>query len=298
MPDPTIVTLTAIPPRFGQLEPTLNSLKDQSLPIDEIRLHIPETYRRFPDWDGSLPTVPDGVRIFRSESDYGPATKLLPAVIDLKGQSVDILFCDDDKLYDRNWYKRFNKSRQKHPDACIVEVGETFPDISDSHRPADRLPRGRREIKDLRYRLIRILSLTLYKPHLYRNSGYVDQISGYGGVMVRPEWFDDRVFDIPDILWTVDDPWISGHLERLNVPIWLNGNGKQPRERVTGKTFALGNLVELGHDRVKADMAAIDYFRETYGIWQPVGEVDQIFERMTDSMKEMARRRVAALANK
>ncbi len=75
---PLIITLSAIPPRFAALGPTLRALLRQRHPADEIRLNIPERYRRFPEWDGTLPEVPEGVTILRCAQDYGPATKLLP----------------------------------------------------------------------------------------------------------------------------------------------------------------------------------------------------------------------------
>lgn len=295
---PTIITLSTIPPRFPRLGPTLDSLCRQRLPAQEIRLYIPQRYRRFAEWDGTLPTVPAGVTIHRCRDDLGPATKVLPAAAELRGQDVELLFCDDDKIYDPDWHQRFKAAAAANPGTCIVEVGETFPDIPDRVRPEDRLPRGRRARKTAYYRLLRVLSLTAYKPRLYRNSGYVDQISGYGGVLVRPDWFDDAAFDIPGVLWTVDDPWLSGHLERRGIPIWLNGEGKLPRFGKVGRLGALGDLVEDGHGRVDADLAAIDHMRQHYGIWQPGGQPDTDFSRMTASMKELARRRMADLARR
>ncbi|WP_163848389.1 glycosyltransferase family A protein [Pseudooceanicola aestuarii] len=265
----TVITLSTIPPRFDRLGAALDSLLAQTLPASEIRLYIPDSYRRFRDWDGTLPALPDGVTIHRCDKDFGPATKVLPAARDLRGRDVDILFCDDDKVYDPEWHQRFKDARAAHPDACIVEAGETFPDIADSSRPSDRLPRAHRRKRDWRYRSVRALTLTLYKPFMYVNSGFVDQISGYGGVMLRPEWLDDAAFEIPDVLWTVDDPWISGHLERAGVPIWLNAGGKRPGDLQYGHSHSLQKLVEQGHDRVKADVAAIDYFRDAYNIWKP-----------------------------
>lgn len=287
---PTIATLTAIPPRFDGLRPTLNSLLGQTLPFAEIRLYIPLEYRRFPEWDGMIPEVPEGITITRCPTDFGPATKVLPAAQALRGRNVDLLFCDDDKIYDRHWHRRFKNCAALKPGTCIVEAGETFPDIADSVRPANRLPRGRRERKNWLYRLKRVASLGLLKPHTYRNSGYVDQISGYGGVLVRPGWLDDRAFDIPDVMWTVDDPWLSGHLELVGIPIWLNGRGKQPKASSVGNRNALLKFEELGQGRIAADLMVIEYFRMKYGIWQRGGQTEKEFGRMTASMKALARR--------
>src|SRR4051794_32719177 len=62
-----IISLSTIPPRFDRLAPTLKSLVEQSGAIDEIRLYIPKRYRRFPDYDGSVPSVPDGITIVRPD---------------------------------------------------------------------------------------------------------------------------------------------------------------------------------------------------------------------------------------
>lgn len=292
---PTIITLSTIPPRFAKIGATLDSLLRQRLPAQEIRLYIPETYRRFPDWDGVPPALPEGIGLHRCKTDLGPATKLLPATRDLAGQDLDILVCDDDKIYDPDWHARFKSASGQHPDCCIVEIGETFPDIADDHRPASRLPRAHRARKTLGYRMLRLLTLTMRKPRLYNKSGYVDQISGYGGVMVRPEWFDADAFDIPDNIWMVDDPWISGQLERKGIPIWLNGDGKTPGFGAAGRTHALLDLVEGGDNRVKSDLAAIAYLRERYGIWQKGGAVDTDFTRMTASMRALANARLSEL---
>ncbi|QGA58120.1 glycosyltransferase family 2 protein [Brucella sp. 2280] len=290
MTRPTIVSLSTIPSRFHLLEPTLKSLLSQSLKPQEIRIYIPMEYRRFQNWDGVLPPVPEGISIVRCDMDYGPATKVLPAARDLKGQNIDILFCDDDKVYDAGWHERFKDASIEHPNTCIVEVGESFPDIADDCRPADRLPRGGRRRKDLQYRLRRIFSLFTQKPYLTVN-GYVDQISGYAGVLVQPEWFDDLFYDIPDVMWTVDDPWISGHLERIGIPIWMNGFVKRPAASENGAFDALHDLVEQGYDRVSADLLVIDYFRNTYNIWKACGKVDKNYkQRASSSMRELARR--------
>lgn len=291
MSSPTIITLSSIPSRFDRLGPTLHSLLAQKLPAREIRLYIPQRYRRFQQWDGSLPDVPTGVTIRRCDTDLGPATKILPACRDFSGQDVDLLFCDDDKIYEPDWHARLKRARAAHPDACIVEAGENLPDIADSVRPADRLPRARRVTKkSLGYRIKRLLSLFTYKTSLYANSGFTDVLAGHGGVMVRPDWFDPEVWNIPHVLWTVDDPWLSGHLERRGVPIWLVAEVRRMECSGAGEIDALHDLVEMDYDRVKADVAAIDYMRQTYGIWQAGGKPTPPAGWMSETMRMIAGR--------
>lgn len=294
MSKPTVITLSTIPPRFHLLRPTLLSLLSQRLRAAEVRLYIPYKYRRFPDWDGQLPNVPAGITIVRCDEDLGPATKVLPAARDLKGQDVDILFCDDDKIYDAGWHGRFKMEAARKPGHCIVEVGETFPDIADVGRPADRLPRSRWKVKDRHYRMKRIASLFLHKPELGM-PGYVDQISGFAGVFVQPEWFDELFYNIPDVMWTVDDPWISGHLERRGIPIWMIGQNSRRAEGKGSCVSALLDFVEDGQDRVDADLLVIDYFRQQHGIWKKTDTVDEKASHRTASMREMMRRRKVEL---
>ena len=74
-----VITLSTIPPRFAGIGPALRSLVAQRSRPEAVELYIPRSYRRFPDWGGGLPEVPEGVRIVRVDEDLGPATKILPA---------------------------------------------------------------------------------------------------------------------------------------------------------------------------------------------------------------------------
>lgn len=140
-----VVSLSSIPPRFDKLEPVLNALLAQTAKIDEIRLYLPKTYRRFPDYDGSLPDVPRGVRIMRPNDDLGPASK---------------------------------------------------------------------------------------------------------------------------VLWTVDDIWLSGHMERKGVPIWCLSGFEQPPKIAGTDESGLFDAVIDGAGRAEANLACVRYMQDTYGIWR------------------------------
>lgn len=118
-----IITLSSIPPRFSRIGPCLQSLLAQTAEIDGIYLYIPLSYRRFPDWDGALPEVPDGVEIRRCDEDFGPATKVLPAVREFAGRDCDILFGDDDRAYEPGWAADFLRARDRHPGCAIARRG-------------------------------------------------------------------------------------------------------------------------------------------------------------------------------
>lgn len=257
-----IVTLSSIPSRFQGLGPTLQSLLNQDLPPHEIRLYIPHSYRRFPDWDGHLPKVPRAVQILRADLDYGPATKILPAVRDFHGQDVELLLCDDDRIYDPGWTARFVQARREHPDCLIAEAGRFVPGHHATATPKAQ-PRG----KGVAYRLLRAASLGWNKPRAWVGSGYVDVFKGYGGAMLRPEFVPESAFDIPDLLWTVDDPWLSGNCAANGIRIWLNADGIEPGETRAAHRDALLQFSLQGKGRGDANAACFDWLRQRYGIW-------------------------------
>ncbi|MDJ0627498.1 MAG: hypothetical protein QNJ44_04485 [Rhodobacter sp.] len=109
------VTLTSIPPRFATLGPQIETLLAQH--PDRLCLTIPHSYRRFRDWDGTLPKLPAGAVVLRTR-DYGPATKFA-AVFD-HHPKADILIADDDCDYGPGWLASFRTARDRHPNAVIA----------------------------------------------------------------------------------------------------------------------------------------------------------------------------------
>ncbi|PKP70844.1 MAG: hypothetical protein CVT82_05080 [Alphaproteobacteria bacterium HGW-Alphaproteobacteria-4] len=266
-----IISLTTIPTRFGKIGPTLRDLLAQDVKVDEIRLNLARHYRRFPGEVISVPDLPEGVTVHWSDVDYGPATKVLPTVRDHRCEDVDILFCDDDQPYDRGWAGRFLAARRDHPEAAIAGQGYDLTSRKPGHRydrSFERFPRAQKRVKGPGYRLWRTLTLTMHKPQGYVEEGYVDVLEGYRGALVRPAFFGPEVYEIPDVLWTVDDPWLSGHLESRGVPIWFMISGQTAR-RPYGAHFSdrLSKFVYRDHGRLEADSACINYYRARIHIW-------------------------------
>ncbi|MCP5036100.1 MAG: glycosyltransferase family 2 protein [Rhodobacteraceae bacterium] len=274
-----IITLSTIPPRFEMIGETLESLVAQTAEIDKIILYIPRIYRRFPDYDGHLPPVPEGVEIVRVDNDLGPATKVLPAIREFQGKDVNILFCDDDRIFQSHWADTLLKAADEHPGcATTISILIASEQGADNFVP-DLKPRAvfNRKKTDVEYRLKRIWSqldiFNLYtspnKParKVLKSSGYADIFEGVNGVLVRPEFFDDAVFDIPAKLWAVDDVWLSGHVTRMGVPIWATAETYSTAEtRAHNQTPLHGATIE-GLVRDDANAACIRYFQNTYGIW-------------------------------
>jgi hypothetical protein len=268
-----VISLSTIPPRMHKIESTLESLLNQSAEIDEIRVNIPKRYRRFEFAPSDIPTLPKGVRAALVEEDYGPATKVLPTVSELADTQVKILFCDDDHIYPRDWAATLIQASHEKPGCCIALRGHDLDNQTDwtGTLKRDLLPRGGQRRKDLKYRLQRSLSLGLHKPSFYF-SGYVDMLIGHWGALITPEMIPEEAFGIPEHLWIVDDPWLSGHLTRNGVPIWLQAkHGLRPRSNaVVSRTEALLNLSHQGRSRSVSNMECVLYFQTKYDMYQGI----------------------------
>jgi len=276
-----VITLSSIPPRFDRIGPALRSLLRQSSRPEAIELYIPRTYRRFPQWSGTLPQVPEGVRILRVDEDLGPATKILPAARAYRGQAIELIYVDDDHVYDRNWVQTCLDRRRSRPAAAICGSGREIRSFgcdwvsAGPLPPPVRLARSRRELWRALDLVVRQTCAAFGKaasaPVLMRRfqtSGYADIAEGFGGVMVQPDFFDDAAHAIPPVLWSVDDIWLSGQLARRGIPIWVDRDLYRrrvvPEASLRYPLFA--NVIE-GADRDTANLACIDHMRRTYGIW-------------------------------
>lgn len=274
-----IISLSSIPPRFPRIGPTLESLLAQRVKADRVLLFIPRAYPRFPGWDGVLPKVPKGVEIRRCAVDYGPATKVLAAVRDFRGQDCQILFCDDDRIYDRRLTTRVLRQAALHPGCCIAENGYHTWRITGVEGTRALQPRARRRwrIADIEFQLRYLWQdlragagrKNLREPARRVNwrSGFVDILEGSGGALVRPEYFDDSAFEIPPELRSVDDVWLSGMLAWKNVPIWLRANIYEQGFSDAEPLAPLSLSVNAGVTQDAANARAVAYMQKTYGIW-------------------------------
>lgn len=284
MTRPYIISLSSIPPRFGQLRSTLNSLLAQTVKAEQVVLYISKNYRRFPDWDGVLPDVPEGVEVRLVAEDFGPASMLLPAVRDFAGRDVEILFCDDDQVYRPHLAEWLLKERARRPNDVVCISGmQTYPAL-DGERQNLRLPRRRFlwRTTNLRWqarRFWRRLKARLgganYEQPPARvtlQKGYADGFEGYMGVMLDPAFVPPEAFDIPDFAWSVDDVWLSGHVTRNGHGIWVTGGlfdrMLTPMRKPSHlDDTALNQNAIGGLGRDAANLETVRYFQRTYGIW-------------------------------
>lgn len=274
MPAPLIVTFTTIPPRLPLLGPALAAFAAQTLRPAAVELYLPKAWRRFPGERPTLPPLPDWLTVVEVDHDLGPATKVLPALDRHRGRAVDILFCDDDTLHDPNWTARFAAQRAERPDDVLCEFGLDLADLchdpalTPQDRPAPRArinPVTRDDLAESR----RIMAKGGAGIPFLRAPGYVDVFFGVRGTMLRPGWLDPRASHLPDIIWTVDDVWLSGMAALAGRHIWAGGaacwtQGRGPARRV----HDLMRHRERGVGRAAANRLCVDYLRNRYGVWR------------------------------
>lgn len=261
--DKVIVSLTTIPSRVVFLRETIESLLSQTYGPISIELNIPNRYKRRDLGSIDVSLLPKGISLFRCE-DLGPATKILPTLLRYSGQKVCIIYCDDDRIYDKNMVTRLLNCYRNHPRSAIaeevVEIKSRFY--------------SRKYTKDAKYRLRRILSGGAWKPN--RNNPNKGQIAqGFGGVLVRPDFFPIKTFDVDEEFFMVDDIWLSAMLAHNNIGIKFSGRTKTEKSKpviVDGRDLgrsadALVNTAHQDLTRNDLDWRAITVASARYGVW-------------------------------
>jgi len=127
-----IVCLTTTPTRIPYINLTLKSLLTQIIRPKEIRLHIPDysirekTGYMIPDEISCL----NGINIVKTK-DYGPVTKLLPALT-CYDRCQSIMTVDDDRIYSKNLIQVADRLIKKYPDVAFGFSGWVVPeDLTD-----------------------------------------------------------------------------------------------------------------------------------------------------------------------
>ena len=113
-----VVSFTTSPTRIGKCGPMIHSILDQTRKPDLFLLNIPEEFAR----TGETYNVPKYIRksltVNRVDTDYGPATKILPAVAYLKDETnthkfdpanTRIIYLDDDIAYPLKMIESYEK---------------------------------------------------------------------------------------------------------------------------------------------------------------------------------------------
>lgn len=250
-----LICLTTTPARLQRLAPVLKSLLAQSLAPHRIRLHLPWTSRReqrpYP-----LPAYLTNLRsleIIRCD-DFGPATKLIPALTLDSAQKI--LVVDDDALYPPTMLADFARWEARRPGMALALSGW-------------RVPPNLTDRRDTWWNIVTQTPPAPVQATRLRRPYSVDILRGCDGYLVRPEFFDlDQVTDFstaPALARWVDDVWMSAHcrvakfviparrLPFFSVPDWFYF-----------QRTALSRLNDVADSEQRANTQLIRHFKDRW----------------------------------
>ena len=132
-----IVSFTTSPTRINKCGPMINSILDQTRKPDLFLLNIPETFAR----TGETYVIPKYIRksltVNHIDTDYGPATKILPAVVYLWDQTgaydpkhTRIIYLDDDIAYPKRMIETYEKMIPANDDNVWTSTGFDFVNMA------------------------------------------------------------------------------------------------------------------------------------------------------------------------
>lgn len=208
-----IISFTTIPERIDNIAGTIKSLLIQNELPKRINIYLP--YKSFrngkeyviPEWLQGLKSV-DLVRI---ETDYGPATKFIPAIL-TQEPDQKILVTDDDNIYPSKYLSELRAASEKYPDKIVAASGWRVPD--------DLIDRPTTLVSNLLKKPpTPVPGTRITKPYK------IDILQGYSAFLFKPKFFDANEVTnyegVPNNVRFVDDVWVSVHctVEKMVVPM-------------------------------------------------------------------------------
>lgn len=176
---PIIVSVTTSPKRISQIIHVFETLDLDS--IDYIIVALPMKYGR----DQSEYVIPDElqnfpkVKIIRIENDFGPITKLIPAVEyakdELKTEDAIIITIDDDTAYPIGMIRELALHMILHSNTVVAGSGQNlnYWNIQSMFPQTDKN--------------------NALNTYTYNTNNYVDIVEGFGGVAYKPKYVDTEL---------------------------------------------------------------------------------------------------------
>lgn len=245
-----IASLTTLPDRIGNLEPTIRCLLEQSRPPDEIVLALPNFSVRqqkayaVPEYLGQFSAR---LRILRCEKDWGPATKFIPVIqeeLACGGGDTLLLVVDDDRTYPRDALETYLYFHRLLPDAALCFRGAAV---------------RRRSKKS---------ALEIFEGNKLRAPKPVAVMTGCGSYFIQPRFFDEQLWNYsaaPAAAFYMDDIWVSGCLDRREVEKYVIPTSEMMRDvRQQSGTMTLH---DVPNGRLQNNQEVIAFFHDSWKIY-------------------------------
>ena len=241
-----IVSLSTLPDRIGNLEPTIRSLVEQTRPPDEIVIAVPQFSKRqgkqyvVPDYLAKIPRV----RILRCPEDWGPATKFIPVIQEElaagRGDTL-VVVVDDDRTYPRDALETYLHYHAQLPEAALCFRGALIP-------------------RNLVWFLPKLI-----RANQIREPKRVAVITGTASYLLQPRFFDSAVWDYtgaPASAFYMDDIWISGCLGRRGIKKYVVPASAMMR--TVPEQWRTMALCDVPNGSIRNNTELLNFFRDTW----------------------------------
>lgn len=260
-----VVSLSTIPSRCGELEPTLRSIAAQTRKPDAVYVSVSKVSTRenkpYPvkDLAKTVKSILPGIgKVAVLDEDYGPLTKLMGALMAETDPATLIITVDDDQSYGHQLVETLVRGAREHPGGVVCLCGHVvgkFPHVWG-------------------FRCSRKEGVWPLK-HLYLRPGSrVDVISGWCGVLYPRGVFGT---DVPHpamealrkeslrILHRHDDLYISAWLDLLKVNKYVVAYEDQTGGQDEQLAHANKNSLSMG-DSGPTPAQGIKHLNEFWGV--------------------------------
>jgi hypothetical protein len=217
-----VASMTTTPSRIGQIEPAIESVLRQSVPIDHLELNVPDRSIRtgepyvIPNWMSSI----ERLQVFRIGQDLGPISKIAPTLLRYRGDKQTYLWSvDDDFAYPPDLLELLCRAHDPNRYRILARHGGTIkPDGS--------------------------------VQFLY-GTAEVSMFEGFGGVLYPPDCVGDdfatyvAATSANTDCRSMDDMVLSLYFKRRGVPIYLNRPKEAPYIPSGGLPYAKADALRL-----------------------------------------------------
>eukprot|EP00808_Paulinella_micropora_P004999 g65185.t1 len=173
-----------------------------------------------------------------------------------------LAYADDDMIYPPSWLPSLLTATLQLPHAAVGGRGWRIP---------SRLPINYGVSGNAPWPMIDEVNRYVVEGFELRKPYRVHCFTGSAGVLVRPSFFDEHVFDVttgPLAASLLDDQWIAGHLARTKTPRYVVPLPESHTHLASGKSVidpVIANLT-AGQYSSRADLASaiIRYFEQDW----------------------------------
>ena len=115
-----VVSVAADPKDFAKLKPTLASILDQTVKVDQIGVVVPlKNENNVPEYIKKI------ANIFPAGKDYGDGTALIPILLKEKECDTIILALSGDVIYGKDFIEKMVDESNSNPDTVIRDTKHT-----------------------------------------------------------------------------------------------------------------------------------------------------------------------------